>query len=45
MSDRQIYRLVHSTARQLASKAVINAADGWVCEIRPPNKSNKKGIT
>lgn len=39
MSDRQIYRLVHPAARQLASKAVINAPEGFVCEIRPANKS------
>jgi len=39
MSDRQIYRLVHSTARQLASKAVINAPDGYVCEIKPRTRS------
>ncbi|MDE1139951.1 MAG: recombination protein NinB [Paraburkholderia tropica] len=39
MSDRQIYRLVHSTARQLASKAVINAPDGYICEIKPRTRS------
>ena len=40
MSDgKQIFRLVHPTARQLASRACINAPDGYVCEIRPANKS------
>lgn len=39
MSDRQIYSLVHSTARQLASRAVINAPDGYVCEIKPRTRS------
>jgi hypothetical protein len=37
--ERQIYRLVHSTARQLASKACINAPDGWIAEIKPRTRS------
>lgn len=37
--EKQIYRLVHSTARQLASRACINAPDGFVCKIEPPPKS------
>jgi len=39
MSERQVYRLVHSAARQLASKAVINAPDGYICEIKPRTRS------
>ncbi|ARK42633.1 recombination protein NinB [Burkholderia pseudomallei] len=39
MSDRQIFRLVHPTARQLASKACINAPDGYVAEIKPRTRS------
>lgn len=34
-----VFRLVHSTARQLASKAVINAPDGYVVRIGPAPKS------
>lgn len=37
--ERQIYRLVHPTARQLASKACINAPDGYVVEIKPRTRS------
>lgn len=39
MSERQLFRLIHATARQLASKACINAPDGYVVEIKPANKS------
>ena len=39
MSDRQLFRLVHPTARQLASKACINAPDGYVVEIKPRTRS------
>jgi hypothetical protein len=39
MSERQTFKLVHATARQLASRAVINAPDGFVCEVRPAPKS------
>jgi hypothetical protein len=39
MSERQIFRLVHPTARQLASKACINAPDGYVVEIKPRTRS------
>lgn len=39
MSDKLIFRLVHRTARQLASKAVINAPDGYICEIKPRTRS------
>lgn len=37
--ERQLFRLVHPTARQMASRAVINAPDGFVVEIKPANKS------
>jgi hypothetical protein len=39
MSDKQLYRLVHPTARQMASRACIQAPDGFIVEIKPPNKS------
>ena len=39
VSERQIFRLVHPTARQLASKACINAPDGYVAEIKPRTRS------
>lgn len=39
MSERQIFRLVHATARQLASRACINAPDGYVAEIKPRTRS------
>jgi hypothetical protein len=39
MTDKQVFRLVHATARQMASRAVINAPDGFVCEIKPRTRS------
>ena len=39
MSDKQVFRLVHSTARQMASRAVINAPDGYIVEIKPRTRS------
>jgi hypothetical protein len=39
MSEKQTFRLVHATARQMASRAVINAPDGFVCEVKPAPKS------
>jgi len=39
LSDKQVFRLVHPTARQLASKACINAPDGYVVEIKPRTRS------
>ncbi|PRH41097.1 hypothetical protein C6T65_17580 [Burkholderia vietnamiensis] len=39
MNDKQTYRLVHSTARQLASRACIQAPDGFIVEFKPPSKS------
>lgn len=39
MSEKMVFRLVHSTARQLASRACINAPDGYLVEIRPATKS------
>ncbi|MFM0044097.1 recombination protein NinB [Paraburkholderia sediminicola] len=39
MSERQTFKLVHATARQLASRAVINAPDGFVCKIEPATRS------
>jgi hypothetical protein len=39
VSDKQLYRLVHSTARQMASRACIQAPDGFIVEIKPPSKS------
>ena len=37
--EKQLYRLVHPTARQLASRACIQAPDGFIVEIKPPSKS------
>lgn len=37
--EKMVFRLVHSTARQLASKACINAPDGFVVEIKPRTRS------
>ena len=37
--DKQTYRLVHATARQLASRACIQAPEGFIVEIKPPTKS------
>jgi hypothetical protein len=39
VSDRQFFRLVHATARQMASRACIHAPDGYVVEIKPAAKS------
>lgn len=39
MNDRQIFRLVHATARQMASRACIQAPDGYVVEIKPRTRS------
>ncbi|SDR37444.1 NinB protein [Paraburkholderia fungorum] len=39
MSDKQVFRLVHATARQMASRAVVNAPDGFICEIKPRTRS------
>lgn len=39
MTDKQVFRLVHPTARQLASRACINAPEGYLVEIRPATKS------
>ena len=38
-SDRQVFRLVHPTARQMASRACIQAPDGYVVEIKPRTRS------
>jgi hypothetical protein len=37
--DRQVFRLVHPTARQMASRACIQAPDGYVVEIKPRTRS------
>lgn len=39
MSEKVTFHLVHATARQLASRAVINAPDGWIAEIKPRTRS------
>lgn len=39
MSDAQTFRLVHTTARDGAIRAVRTAPDGYVCVVRPPNRS------
>ncbi len=39
MSEQQTFRLVHSPARDGAIRAVKTAPDGYVCVVRPPNRS------
>lgn len=39
MSDRRVYRLVHETARKLASAQCMSAPDGFICIIDSPKKS------
>lgn len=39
MTERQVFRLVHPTARQMASRACIHAPDGYVVEIKPRTRS------
>lgn len=39
MTDTQTFKLVHSTAREGALRAVRTAPDGYVCVVRPPNRS------
>jgi hypothetical protein len=36
---KQHFRLVHSTARQRAAEAVLNAPEGWVATVQEPNRS------
>lgn len=37
--DAQTFRLVHAAARDGATRAVKTAPDGYVCVVRPPNRS------
>jgi hypothetical protein len=37
--DRQIYRLVHRQARNMAIEAIENAPDGFYVEIRPSTRT------
>lgn len=40
MSDgKQIFKLVHPTARQNAMRAITHAPEGYVCEIKPRTRS------
>lgn len=39
MSEQQTFRLVHATAREGAMRAVKTAPDGYICVVRPPNRS------
>jgi hypothetical protein len=40
MNDsKQVFRLVHPTARQMASRACIQAPDGFIVEIKPRTRS------
>lgn len=39
MSEAATFKLVHPTARRLASEAVARAPEGFVCVVRPPNRS------
>lgn len=36
---KQIYRLVHETARSRAAAAVMSAPDGWVVEVKEPTRN------
>lgn len=35
---KRVFFLVHDAARQNAIKAIQNASDGYLCEIKPPTK-------
>jgi hypothetical protein len=39
VGDKAIFRLVHAAARTGAAEAIKRAPDGYVCEVRPPNRS------
>lgn len=39
MSEAQTFRLIHAAARDGATRAVKTAPDGFVCVVRPPNRS------
>lgn len=39
MSETQTFRLVHAAARASAAYAAKTAPDGYVCVVRPPNRS------
>jgi hypothetical protein len=39
MSDAQTFKLVHARAREGAQRAIRTAPDGYVCVVRPPNRS------
>lgn len=39
MSDRQLFRLVHDTARQMAVRAVTRAPAGYVVEVKPKTRT------
>lgn len=39
MTEAQTFRLVHAAARDGATRAVKTAPDGYVCVVRPPNRS------
>ena len=39
MTAKQTFRLVHATARQNAARAVLDAPDGHIVEIREPTRS------
>lgn len=37
-----IYRLVHATARHLATQAVKDAPDGYIVSIKPPTRNGEQ---
>lgn len=39
MSEKQIYRLVHSEARRRAAQAALEAPEGYIVRITPPTRS------
>ena len=42
MSDKQLFRLVHSAARKLACEAVNNAPDGYNVELKPETRNGEQ---
>lgn len=39
MSDKQVFRLVHPTARQMAMRAITHAPEGYVCEVKEATRT------
>lgn len=39
MTDKALYRLIHSEARSRAAQHCMEAPDGWIVQIKPPTRS------